>query len=303
MSGSLSRLLSGIIDYAGLFPPAKLDLVPAVENYLHYIHGPEKWITGRFVCAASKLPDLARELAEHPEEPFVPVAVVGSASKDRHEWEHALSHDAQAMNKFLEDADGHAEIETFEIKVPDTEHLAQYAVDLRGFNNVDVFVELPWNENLNDGLALLAETEWLGAKGRTGGLEAAAFPSSQLLAGFLQGCANLDLQFKLTAGLHHPFPRQDPDTGGRMHGFLNVAAALALLHGNDLTQTEIAAILDENDPRAFSFSAGVTWRWQEASADDLQAVREIFVSFGSCSIEEPLEDLSQAGLISEAVGS
>src|SRR5690349_13425946 len=121
MSGPLSPLLSGIIDYAGLFPPAKLDLEPALDNYLRYIHGTEQWILGRFVCSVSKLPELARELAEHPEEPFVPVSVVGSGSKNKHEWEHALAHDAQAMNKFLEEADGHAEIETFEIRVPDIE--------------------------------------------------------------------------------------------------------------------------------------------------------------------------------------
>ena len=34
MSASLRALLEGILDYAGLFPPAQLPLEPAFRNYL-----------------------------------------------------------------------------------------------------------------------------------------------------------------------------------------------------------------------------------------------------------------------------
>jgi hypothetical protein len=39
-------LLEGLIDYAGLFPPAKLDMRPAVENYAAYLAGPDAWALG-----------------------------------------------------------------------------------------------------------------------------------------------------------------------------------------------------------------------------------------------------------------
>lgn len=298
MRRALEILLSEVIDYAGLFPPAKLDMAESVGRYLRYAQGPEKWILGRFVSSTGKLPELARELAEHPEEPFVPVTVIGQAAKDRKGWEHALAHDSEAMNKFHSDVDGHGEIQGFEIRIPDHDHIEAYINDLKGFQDVDVFMELPWEGPMEDTLALLAEADWIYAKARTGGVEASAFPASGLVAAFVQECANLDLKFKLTAGLHHPFPRMDKAVGARMHGFLNIMSALALHHAVELSQREIADILDENDPSEFKFNeAGLAYRSHRASLEDLRAVREVFVSYGSCSVDEPLQDLAELGLL------
>lgn len=298
MRSVLRSLLSQAIDYAGIFPPAKLDIPTSVENYLRYKHGPESWILGRFVCSTGKLPELARELAEHPEEPFIPVAVIAQTSTDRHSWEVALGHDANGMNRFIEAAENHAEIETYEIRVPDHEHLESFAADLHGFTDADVFVELPWSAGMNDSLSFIAETEWLAAKARTGGTESAAFPSSEALAGFLQQCVHLDLKFKLTAGLHHPFPMIDKQIGARMHGFVNVMTASILLASRDLSLREAQAILDEDDPAAFQITeTGIGWGGHTANFEDVQDVRNLLVSFGSCSVEDPLNDLERAGLL------
>jgi len=298
MRRALQVLLSEVIDYAGLFPPAKLDIPTSVENYLRYAHGSQKWIMGRFVCSSGKLPELARELAEHPEEPFVPVTVIGQASTDRKTWEHALAHDSDVMNRFMKEVENHAEIEAFEIRVPDHEHIESYMKDVRGFDNVDVFLELPWGDSMDESLGLIAETQWLRAKARTGGLEASAFPSADTVAGFLQHCSHLELPFKLTAGLHHPLPRHDEATGGKMHGFLNILVALAMIYGLDVNRSEITSVLEETDPAAFRFSDdGLSFRGQEISIDDVESVRDIFVSYGSCSIDEPIEDLEKMGLL------
>ncbi len=304
MRRALGVLLSGIVDYAGLFPPAKLNVTDSVENYLRYFHGPEKWFVGRFVCSSGKLPELARELAEHPEEPFIPVSVIGQASTDRKSWEHALTHDSAAMNKFMVDVENHAEIEGFEIRVPDHEHLASYVADLHGFNEADVFVELPWSPEMDDSLTLLAELEWLSAKARTGGLEASAFPSAEQVVGFVQQCSHFDLRFKLTAGLHHPLPVREKETGAEMHGFLNILVALALLNGHELSRREMEDVLLERDAQAFSFTdEGLAYKGMTASMDDIETVRDVFVSYGSCSVEEPLEDLKAMGLLGQALGS
>ena len=298
MRRALLVLLSEVIDYAGLFPPAKLDVPTAVAKYLEYKHGSQKWLVSRFVCSSGRLPELARELAEHPEEPFIPVTVVGQVSQDRKTWEHALAHDSEAMNRFMKDAENHADIEAYEMRVPDHEHIESYMQDLSGFNGVDVFVELPWASQMDESLGLLAETEWLQAKARTGGLEPSAFPCGGQLAGFLQQCSHLDLAFKLTAGLHHPLPRHDDASGGEMHGFLNILVALALVHGQELNRREIEAVLAETEPSAFSFSDdGLSYRGQSVSMDDVEAVREVFVSYGSCSVDEPIDDLEKMGLV------
>ena len=301
MRRALRTLLSEIIDYAGLFPPAKLDVPTSVDNYLRYKHGPQKWILGRFVCSTGKLEELARELAEHPEEPFIAVTVIGQASQDRRSWEHALTHDSAAMNKFMKDVENHAEIEAFEIRVPDHEHIEAYMKDLSGFNGVDVFMELPWSPKMDESLTLLAESEWLKAKARCGGLEASAFPSAEDLSGFLQQCSHLDLPFKLTAGLHHPLPVRDKATGGEMHGFLNILVAMALVHGLELSRKEIEEVLAVTDGKQFKFNDdGLEYKGDSISMDDVEAVREVFVSYGSCSIDEPLEDLQKMGMMDEA---
>ena len=59
MTPSLQALLAGAIDYAGMFPPASLDLEQSARNYFAYGAAPEAWMLGRFVCPASRLHELA----------------------------------------------------------------------------------------------------------------------------------------------------------------------------------------------------------------------------------------------------
>src|SRR5260370_14371597 len=60
MNASLRALLAGIVDYAGLFPPAQLPLDQAIRDYARYRTEPEAWMLGRFVIPASQLGDLHR---------------------------------------------------------------------------------------------------------------------------------------------------------------------------------------------------------------------------------------------------
>ncbi len=48
-------LLEGLIDYAGLFPPASLDMQTAVRNYAAYQLSDEAWMLGRFIVPAQRL--------------------------------------------------------------------------------------------------------------------------------------------------------------------------------------------------------------------------------------------------------
>lgn len=301
MNGALRAMLEGVIDYAGLFPPAKLPLTEAVEEYLGIIHGPDKWLVDRFACPVGKLRDLSIELTEHPEEPFVPVTVIAGAHPDHKHWKHGIEHDASEMAQFQRSVENHAEIQAYEVRLPDHQHLLEYATDLRAFTNVDVFAELPWEPAVTESLAMLAELDFACAKARTGGLDPSAFPSSSDLAGFIQQCVQLDLSFKLTAGLHHPLPTKDPQTGAKMHGFLNVLTATALALSEDLSLRELEDLLDEKDPKAFAFKRDtLAWHGNKATLEDIENARTIFVSFGSCSVREPLAELATVGLLEKA---
>ena len=53
MDAALRAFLTQLVDYAGLFPPAKLDMEPAVRNHLAYRTGPDRFVLGRFICPAA----------------------------------------------------------------------------------------------------------------------------------------------------------------------------------------------------------------------------------------------------------
>ena len=101
MVPSLRALLDGVIDYAGLFPPARLPLGEAVRNYLRYRRDPDSWMLARFVCPSARLDDLGVLLQEiGPAEAPVPLAVLGRGGDTWREFEEAGVEDARAILAF-----------------------------------------------------------------------------------------------------------------------------------------------------------------------------------------------------------
>ncbi len=52
---AIETLLTGLIDYAGLYPPASLDMRSAVENYRAYRHGKHAHALGRFIVDSNRI--------------------------------------------------------------------------------------------------------------------------------------------------------------------------------------------------------------------------------------------------------
>jgi len=296
MTAALTSLLQNVFDYAGLFPPAGLDMAASVERYFSHQSGPEKSLMARFVCSSARLEEF-RLILGNDRSHAVPLSVVGRASATYDEWQSALEADAKAMTDFIAKSGDSAWIEAYEVRIPSHEDAVACFRDLNAFNQVDVFVELPWGPGLDDSLAKLAETEWLFAKVRTGGLSAESYPSEEQIAAFIQDACSLEVPFKMTAGLHHPLPATDSANGARMHGFLNVLTATCLTYVHDLNRTEIAEILFERSQENWKLSDdGLRWRGYEASIDDIEECRDLMLGIGSCSIEEPVQDLTVLGL-------
>lgn len=288
MKEPLRRLLSGVFDYAGLFPPAALALEDATSEFARLRSAPDAWLLGRFVCPINWLPDLLPLLPEGQD--GWPVTVLGTSLE-------GFKQDLAAVERFESKAQGRAMVLGYEVKAQPDEvdratlkHVANSSFD-------DAYVELPWAEASLDAMQVIAESEAVGVKARTGGLDPAAFPSATELAAFLQEAINLDLRFKLTAGLHQPLRYHDAEMGADHHGFLTVLIAGCLALGHDLSRAEIERVLLLEDASSLWFSdRGLGWGDFEASLDDIDDFRDQFGSIGTCSVAEPLEGLHRLGL-------
>src|SRR5262245_13448346 len=60
MNHSLRDLLLGLIDYAGLFPPAALDMPTATRKYAEYLESKYSWALGRFVVPVARLDEFEK---------------------------------------------------------------------------------------------------------------------------------------------------------------------------------------------------------------------------------------------------
>jgi len=276
MTRVLRAGLDRLFDYAGTFPPTSLGLPEAFGNYLKYRQGEEQRILNRLVVSATSLPRLA-ELVDEREGTSIEISVVAGPANTRSEWESALETAALHMTQFEDRIEAEsAEIVAFEARLPDYQDAAGYLQDIAQFGKVELFIELPFGEGQADGLALLAEREVGYAKARCGGQ---SVPTSHQLAEFLVGCAQLDLEFKLTAGLHHPYPQDSAS-----HGFLNVLAATSLQQAHELTAAELVPVLEA---RELSLDDEVRFEDLTATLEDVASARELWLGIGSCSISEP----------------
>lgn len=297
MPTPIRALLTGLIDYAGLFPPAGLGMSDAVRAYAGHLASPDRWILGRFVVPSQRLDEFAAVA-----DPILP-------RDDASAWRLAalpapdIAGSVQAMGEFncrhAAAGQGRAVIDTIEFKATSAQDLTPILAHMPPW--LTAYVEVPLDDRMG---AILDTVKSHGARAkvRTRGVTPDAFPTSEGLARFLRAATDRDLPFKATAGLHHPLRgayrlTYDADAAqGTMFGFLNVflGAALARRGGS---HDEVVALLEERNPRAFITSGDqITWRGHAFRVSDFHDLRErAAVSFGSCSFREPTDDLRTLG--------
>ena len=166
-----------------------------------------------------------------------------------------------------------------------------------------VFWEAP-PERAEQTIALIAghnsdeDTATFGYKLRTGGVTADAFPTSAQIARALVTAATHQLPIKFTAGLHHPIRQFRDEVKTKMHGFLNVLGAAVLAAEHQWDADQAVTMLEDEDPRSFSFTDDFfAWRDWKIDTERLQYRRKFVKSFGSCSFDEPRDDLRALNLL------
>src|SRR5262249_39693309 len=106
------------------------------------------------------------------------------------------------------------------------------------------------------------------------------------------------IPFKATAGLHHPIRQYRDEVKTKMHGFLNVFGAGVLAHACKLTEQQVLDIIVDEDPKNFVFDdSSFRWKDHRATEHQITAARQLVPSFGSCSFDEPRDDLRALGLL------
>src|SRR6266700_1300087 len=302
-AASLRALLAHSIDYAGMFPPCSLGLDSALRNQAEYVRSPDAWMLGAFVLPTQQF-DATKQLlsqfdAQHP----LRVAALGPKTAS-----------ADAFLEALDDADvATRSLSRHNVDLISISHLEMFLpkdVDVAPLNearsivgDLPVFWEAP-PDRAEQTIALLAEfnsdadSPTFGYKLRTGGVTADAFPTSMQIAKALVTPAAHQLPLKFTAGLHHPLRQYREEVKTKMHGFLNVVGASVLAAEHRLYADQTAIVLDDENADSFSLTDNFfAWREWRIDIKRLRYRRRFVVSFGSCSFDEPRNDLRALQLL------
>ena len=249
---ALRVLVEDLIDYAGLFPPAKLPMDKAIERYEKYARDENAWMLRWFVVPSEKLDEVPKSLNGK-------LSIISKVDEPR--------------------------AATIETK-------AVLAASKPVYCEVD-----PIDTDQLDKVKKASNF----AKIRCGGLSPEFIPSPAVVANFIVECAKRKLPFKATAGLHHAIRSSYPLTyepdckKACMHGFLNVLMAAAFAWKGE---KNVLPILEETDPQAFTFGDKASWKDLSITAKEIEEARKSFFhSIGSCSFEEPVEELRALKLL------
>ncbi|MBW8485845.1 hypothetical protein K1Y72_25935 [Actinomadura sp. PM05-2] len=274
----MAPVLAGLVDDAGLFPPTALPMDAALARHRRDLAAAHPMLTHRFLCPASRWDELAGRLRPGEERLRVGVILDGvlpPLESDRHVVE--LVEVPLGMG-------GRAAVaavlqRTADVPVP------VFVEPVRGPDQVAAIGQIAeWRER--DAAAPR------GAKVRCGGLRAGAFPAGTELAAFVTACAGLGVPFKATAGLHRALPYVDAATGFRHHGFLNLVLA---------TARAVQGEGPEEVAKCFAEGADVPAALAALPADVAERTRALLVSYGSCSTDEPVEQVARYGLAKGAL--
>jgi hypothetical protein len=321
---SLRALLHDIVDYAGLFPPADLPLDEAMHNYMQYRQEYERWMLSRFVIPVGRLEELSSYSGQFRQgEPFA-FSVLGTGGASEGDFLSAYESDLAVIDAFDEYHAGSAQAEVMEVRLPAALLTAEAsaietfldAIDAAtaraGLAKLDLFLEIPLAPQTHDAIERFAAAAaefnsrqplpartTIGLKMRCGGVHPEDVPDVEHVAHAIVACRDAGVRMKATAGLHHPVRHHDDDVGTMMHGFFNVFGAAAMASEHNLDEEGVQTILEEENAENFQFlKDAFAWRDVRCPIAGVDHAREsLLTSFGSCSFEEPVDDLQDLDLM------
>jgi hypothetical protein len=277
-----ARILTDrIVDDAGLFPPEALDMASALARHRSDQAISNPVLSQRFVCPVGRFAELHQQLDDGDR---IQVIALGPAAPQ-----------TEAEVGSLE-ADDRTPVVALETSLPvENQHKKQALEVINQIAatkpHLDIFVEVGLGPAMEADLDLL-QRHGHAAKVRCGGVRRELFPPPFDLARFVHHAIGREVPFKATAGLHHAIAHHDGYTGFDHFGFLNLLLAVAAAQ-KDAGTNEVEHILAERNPNVvLQHITGLT-------THDACEIRAAFHSVGSCSTNEPIDDLRRLGLIAD----
>jgi hypothetical protein len=296
-AASLQALLAESIDYAGMFPPCSLALEPALRNQAQYIRSDDAWMLNTFVLPVIQF-DSAKQLLPQFD-PLHPlrVSALGPKTENATAFREAFEETEAAIRLLAAHNVDLVSVNQLEMWLPPDIDLSVLEEARSILGDLPAFWEAPaaraqetigWLAELNSG----TDEPTFGFKLRTGGVTPDAFPTSAQIARALVVPATHQVPIKFTAGLHHPLRQYREEVQTRMHGFLNVLGAAILAAEHKWNEKQTAVMLEDENLKSFSFGDEFfAWREWKIDLKRLNNRRKFVTSFGSCSFDEPREDL------------
>src|SRR2546423_3622171 len=144
---SLRALLEHAIDYAGLFPPANLELLPALKYQAEYVRSPERWMLGTFILPVAEFDVASAQVAQFDREHPLTISALGPRTENAHAFRAALAAAADAIASFSTLHRELVSIQQLEMTLPsdlDGDSLGELSASL-GERKLNLFWEAPVN--------------------------------------------------------------------------------------------------------------------------------------------------------------
>jgi hypothetical protein len=319
-SRSVQGFLHNTIDYAGLFPPASLNLEESLDNFAGYLIGPQSWMLSKFVCPFRKTKELSLLPGFKSSRNKIRLSLLSTSSLKTDEFIQFFTDDMLSFRELPDEFHNKSVFETIELKFP-LELIEKNSKDsIRIFldslseivkehfnHRIFIFCELPvigdFDHNLKNTVKEICEHNEAfndaGFKLRTGGTDLSDFPSPDIIVSTMRQCLVHKVTLKFTAGMHHPIRHHDTNLKTMMHGFINVFGAGILAFRHAISDRELREMISDEDPTNFKFSDDAfEWREWKSDTEEIHGARNgLVLSFGSCSFDEPVEDLKKLRLI------
>lgn len=323
MIPTLQPFMNEIIDYAGMFPPSGLPFDEAFTNYLSYNDHTCSSFLSRFIIPAGVIPKVSgfdEEIRKRNR--TVPFSILLPPAESREEFISEITKKLKPVHDLKAYFQGLVSTDVLETRIPlsvaeaDRNEIKETLLEListiidADLNVTHLFVEThfsdDWLKTVPVFIKSISEINEkhdlplsIGFKLRCGGTEAHQFPDIQQVALAIEECEQHKLAMKFTAGLHHPIRHFNESVDTKMHGFINVFGAAALLFHNKIDASDLPLILSDEHDGSFIFDDQF-FSWKQASIPTKQIIeaRDRFcMSYGSCSFIEPIEDLTHLNLL------